>query len=184
MPASLPGVSSRLKACLDVDYRPDEAVAACVLFAGWTDAQPARTVLEHVSPVEPYEPGAFYRRELPCLLAALRPVLPLLDTIIVDGHVWLDGDGRPGLGAHLYAALGEQIPVIGVAKTAFAGAPGLEVRRGQSARPLYVTAAGLTPEVAARHIQTMHGPHRLPTLLKQADQACRRAQGSGRPEFE
>ncbi len=172
--------SPRLKACLDVDYRDQEAVAACVLFAAWTDDQPVRTVIERVFPVAPYVPGAFYVRELPCLLAVLRPVLPLLDMIIVDGHVWL-GDGRPGLGTHLYAALGEQVPVIGVAKSAFPGAPGVDVRRGQSARPLYVTAAGLEAREAARHIEGMHGAHRLPTLLKRVDQACRQAGLPGHP---
>lgn len=166
--------SPRLKACLDVDYRDQEAVAACVLFAAWTDDQPVRTVTERVSPVAPYIPGAFYVRELPCLLAVLRPVLPLLDMVLVDGHVWL-GDRRPGLGAHLYAALGEQVPVIGVAKSAFPGAPGVEVRRGQSARPLYVTAAGVDTGKAARNIERMHGAHRLPTLLKRVDQLCRQA---------
>lgn len=178
MPAPLQEASSRLKACLDVDYRDQEAMAACLLFAAWTDDQPVRTVIERVAPVAPYVPGAFYVRELPCLLAVLRPVLPLLDTVIVDGHVWL-GDGRPGLGAHLYAALGEQVPVIGVAKSAFPGAPGVEVRRGQSARPLYVTAAGVDTGEAARHIEGMHGAHRLPTLLKRVDQACRQAGPSG-----
>ena len=63
--------------------------------------------------------------------------------------------------------------MIGVAKTAFAGAPAVPVVRGDSARPLYVTAAGLDPQLAARHLAAMHGPHRLPTLLKRVDTLAR-----------
>jgi len=166
-----------LKACVDVDYREEEAVVACLLFEHWSAAQAVEAHTERVSPVEPYVPGQFYRRELPCLLEVLRPILHRLDTVIVDGHVWLSGDEPPklGLGAHLYEALGGQVPVIGVAKTPYPGAPAAEVRRGQSANPLYVTAVGLSLEEAARHVAQMHGPHRLPTLLKEVDRLCRRA---------
>ena len=37
-----------------------------------------------------------------------------LEVIIVDGYVALDAGGRPGLGAHLHAALGASVAVIGV----------------------------------------------------------------------
>ncbi|SMB94963.1 endonuclease V [Deinococcus hopiensis] len=167
----------RLNACVDVDYRGEEAVAACLLFRHWKDAQPLEARTARVSPVAPYEPGQFYRRELPCLLAVLSPLLPQLGTVVVDGHVWLSPGQppAPGLGAHLYAALGEQVGVIGVAKTAYRGAPAVEVQRGVGTRPLYVTATGIAIMDAARHVQQMHGPHRLPTLLKRVDQLCRRA---------
>ncbi|UBV45317.1 endonuclease V (plasmid) [Deinococcus taeanensis] len=169
------GPGLRLKACVDVDYREQEAVSACLLFETWAAGQPTRTLVERVAPVAPYVPGSFYLRELPCLLAPLRQVTALIDTVIVDGYVWLDQEGRPGLGAHLYDALEQQLPVIGVAKSAFRGAPAVEVRRGDSTRPLYVTAAGMNPRQAAEHIQEMHGAHRLPSLLRQVDQLCRRA---------
>ncbi|QBY07093.1 endonuclease V (plasmid) [Deinococcus metallilatus] len=164
-----------MKACVDVDYRAQEAVSACLLFEQWTSAQPTRALIERVAPVAPYVPGQFYRRELPGLLAPLRQVVHLVDVVIVDGYVWLDAGGQPGLGAHLYGALGGQVAVIGVAKTAFRGAPAVAVRRGQSGRPLYVTAVGIRPETAAQHIGEMHGAYRLPTLLRQVDQLSRTA---------
>lgn len=48
-----------------------------------------------------------------------------------------------------------------------------ELRRGTSRSPLYVTAAGMDATEAARHIAEMHGPHRIPTLLKRIDRLCR-----------
>jgi deoxyribonuclease V len=69
---------------------------------------------------------------LPCLFAILRK-LPPVDTAIIDGYVWLAGESRPGLGAHLYGALNQKVVVIGVAKTKFHGADHVsEVIRGSS----------------------------------------------------
>jgi len=159
-------------ACVDVDYRPRGAVAACVLFRTWSDADSAAEQVEAIAQVAPYQPGQFYRRELPCLLSVLTAVREPLETIVIDGYVWL-GEERPGLGAHLYEALGRRVPVIGVAKTRFAAAPSELVQRRSSRRPLYITAAGLDPRTAAQYIQSMHGAYRLPTLLRRVDQLCR-----------
>ena len=57
-------------AILDVDYRDEKAVAACVIANDWTDAQPAAEFVETILHVEPYVPGEFYCRELPCLSGA------------------------------------------------------------------------------------------------------------------
>ncbi|MCJ8155622.1 hypothetical protein MKJ01_17835 [Chryseobacterium sp. SSA4.19] len=38
------------------------------------------------------------------------------DSIIVDGYVTLDNDGKLGLGGYLYDAMGQKVPVIGLAK--------------------------------------------------------------------
>lgn len=158
---------------LDVDYREAEVVAAAVGFQRWTDERPlAEVVVTSDAPPAPYEPGRFYRRELPHLVGVLALVPTPLDAIIVDGYVWL-GPGNPGLGAHLHGALGGLTPVIGVAKTAFAGADAIEVVRGTSARPLYVTGAGIDAGEAAEHVRAMHGEHRIPTLLRRVDQLCR-----------
>ncbi|HEY7427293.1 MAG TPA: endonuclease V [Gemmataceae bacterium] len=159
-------------ACVDVDYRTDGAVAACVLFRAWDDADSTGERVETIARVEPYQPGQFYRRELPCLLSVLSTVTEPLETIVVDGYVWLT-DEKPGLGAHLYEALGRRVPIVGVAKTRFAGVEAEAVLRGGSHRPLYVSAAGLDCRMAARHIQAMHGSYRLPTLLRRVDQLCR-----------
>ncbi len=70
--------------------------------------------------VAPYQPGQFFERELPALRAVLTDPAGIA-LIIVDGYADLDPHGRPGLGAHLHADV--NIPVIGVAKTAFPAPP-------------------------------------------------------------
>jgi deoxyribonuclease V len=163
-------------ACVDVDYRDAGAVAACVLCRGWTDAHPAGELVERVAEVADYQPGAFYRRELPCLLSVLDKVAEPLETVVVDGYVWLHDQNTPGLGARLYEALGRIIPVVGVAKTRFRSAGAARpLLRGDSQRPLYVTAAGLDSGTAAEHVRSMHGRYRIPTLLRRVDQLCRQS---------
>lgn len=160
-------------ACVDVDYRDDVTVAACVLFREWGDASESAHHVDLGPPAAAYEPGQFYRRELPHLLRVLALVPEPLEAIVVDGYVWL-GQDKPGLGAHLYEALGRAVPVIGVAKTSFHSSDvALPVLRGQSQRPLFVTAVGLSAPTAAEHVQRMHGPSRLPTLLGRVDRLCR-----------
>lgn len=158
-------------ACVDVNYLEPGAVAGCVVARAWSDAEPVAEHLTRLARVEPYVPGQFYRRELPCLLAVLAALAEPPGTVVVDSYVWL-GD-RPGLGAHLYEELGRRISVVGVAKTRYAGAGAREVVRGAGRRPLFVTAAGIDPETAARHVQEMHSPYRIPTLLRRVDQLCR-----------
>ncbi len=157
-------------ACVDVDYRAHDAVAACLVFGDAGDATPLSEHVARVPISAPYQPGQLYLRELPPLLAVLQQVQ--VSTIIVDGHVWL-GPQQKGLGAHLHDAL--HLPVIGVAKHAYRGAPAIPILRGQSQTPLYVTAIDFDPQRAADLIQRMHGPHRLPTLLKRVDRLCRTA---------
>jgi len=159
-----------LIACLDVDYRSKCAVAAALWFRGWNAAVPQQQAVLGFEEVADYEPGQFYKRELPCLLGVLK-LGPRPAVIVVDGYVWLGAD-VPGLGAHLHHELG--IPVIGVAKTLYAMATDAkEILRGTSRTPLYVSAVGVKPEAAADWIESMHGSHRLPTLLKQVDRLAR-----------
>jgi deoxyribonuclease V len=161
-----------MKVCVDVQYGEKEATAACVGFHAWSDAAPARELVRRIADPAAYEPGAFFKRELPCLLAVLEPIRAELELVVIDGYVWLDASGRHGLGAHLHEALG--LPVIGVAKTAFQGATfATSVLRGTSKQPLYVTAAGIDAQVAAQHLRAMHGEHRIPTLLKRVDRLAR-----------
>jgi len=107
-----------LIACVDVDYRDTAAVAAGLWFRGWDAATAESQEVVSFAKAAEYEPGQFYRRELPCLLGVLKRHPPA-DVVIVDGYVWL-GNGVPGLGAHLHAAIGGV--VVGVAKTRFVGA--------------------------------------------------------------
>lgn len=161
-----------LKAALDVHYKGDKAKAVCVLFDDWN-----ATSLHSVYSVETgrtaaYEPGQFYKRELPCLLDVLKAVdLTKVDTLIVDGYVYLNDEQQPGLGAWLYRALPQAIPVIGVAKRKFyrTGKAAVPVKRGSSHQALFVTAIGIEVSRAASLIQNMAGDYRMPTLLKQLD---------------
>jgi deoxyribonuclease V len=160
---------------VDVQYAKLAVVTAAVGFIEWSDpSSTLECVLRVGVTPEPYQPGGFYRRELPFLLEAVGLVQRhhRVDAVIVDGHAWLAA-GRPGLGARLYEALGARGAVIGVAKAAFAGGDAVRVLRGASRRPLFVTAAGMSTDAAAEIVRGMHGPYRLPTLLKRADQLAR-----------
>lgn len=161
-------------ACTDTYYSDKGSRTALVLFENWTDSVAVRELSsERDADSADYVPGEFYRRELPCILAAIAPVRSSIETVVIDGYVTLDKDGRKGLGAHLYESLNQEVAVIGVAKTSFAGNDGVEVFRGNSRNPLIVTAVGLTAADAAKRIQQMAGNHRIPTLLKRADYVSR-----------
>jgi deoxyribonuclease V len=157
--------------CLDVDYREASVVTACVGVAAWTDPTAAREqVVRSDGAAAAYTPGRFFERELPYLRAALASFGASIDLAIVDGYVWL-APGQAGLGAHLHAAIA--VPVIGVAKTHYAGCDAIAITRGESATPLFVTAVGIDPGEAAERVRTMHGPFRIPTLIKRADTLAR-----------
>jgi deoxyribonuclease V len=149
------------------------AAAVVAANVGFSCLVEDRTAL--VPAVGPYRPGEFYLRELPPLHAVLDS-LNQMSLLIVDGYADLDPVGRPGLGAHAHTEFG--IPVIGVAKTAFRTAThAIPVLRGTSARPLYVTAAGMNRHDAAGLVQHMAGRYRLPDALRRADTLAR----TGRP---
>ena len=148
----------------DVHYL---ASAAAVVAA---DAAFSHLVADRVRLVpdfEPYQPGQFYLRELPPLRAVLGGLTGMA-LLVVDGYADLDPDGRPGLGARAHAEFG--VPVIGVAKSAFRTAThAVPVLRGASARPLYVTAAGMPRTNAADLVRHMAGRYRMPDALRRAD---------------
>lgn len=177
---------------LDVDYRTDPskpvghheyAIVACVAFDRWSADKPTFENVHRVNDVKPYESGAFFKRELPCLLVAISNVIAAhgagaVEGFVLDGYVWL-GAGHPGLGAKLAEYLQTislgHVPVIGVAKTEFVGAATVSapVLRGQSKKPLWVSAEGVLLSDAANWVQGMHGAFRLPTLLQRVDALCR-----------
>jgi deoxyribonuclease V len=161
-------------ACVDVAYTPISSRAACVIFNEWTDAAPAREVVLDLPAAADYEPGEFYKRELPCLLAVLSSLAQQPDTVIIDGYVWVSSDRLPGLGAHLYRSLNEATCVVGIAKSRYHNAPAIPVMRGTSREPVFVSAAGLDEHTAAVHVAHMHGPYRIPTLIRRVDYLSRR----------
>ena len=159
-----------LIACVDADYRSAGAVAAGLWFRGWSASEVEHQAVAFFAAVADYEPGAFYRRELPCLREVLARG-PVVEVVVVDGYVWL-GEGMAGLGARLHEVIGGT--VVGVAKTRFTPATdAIPVCRGASQTPLFVSAVGMPAEAAARSVAAMHGPHRIPTLLKQVDSLAR-----------
>jgi deoxyribonuclease V len=161
-------------AALDVHYDDStkRATAGAVVFAQWTNALPTAEHTAAVEGIQPYVPGEFFRRELPCLIAVIGKFASPVDVLVVDGYVHFDS--KPALGQHLFEHFQRRIPVIGVAKTRFRGASAVEVLRGRSKLPLHVTAADIDVIEAAERIKQMHGPHRIPTLLKRVDQLARR----------
>lgn len=161
---------------VDVHYNGDAAMVAGVTFGSWSSEFPDKVFHSTVVNVKGYEPGQFYKREMPCILKLLADYKLTPDFIVIDGYVVLGQKSSPGLGMHLYDALDRNIPVIGVAKTAFKNSKSeSEVLRGASQKPLYVTAVGLSTEMAKDHIRTMHGKNRIPTLLKLVDHECRKS---------
>ncbi|WP_163542303.1 endonuclease V [Occultella kanbiaonis] len=162
----------RTVGAVDVQYDGIGATAALVVCCELTFST---VVSEHVvdlSRAAPYEPGALFKRELPCIRAVLA-LGPPLELLVIDGYATLDPEGRPGLGAHAADAFG--IPVIGVAKTPFRTAThAFQISRGAASRPLYVTAAGgLDVAEAARIVSAMAGPHRIPAALARVDRLAR-----------
>ena len=166
-------------AAFDVHYpTAGGALAAAVMFFDYRDASPAAEHVTALPAVGDYVPGEFFRRELPCILALIDQIDDPVEELIVDGYVML-GEEQPGLGGYLFTALNRRIAVIGVAKSKFEGASAVEIFRGGSRRPLHVTAAGMPLEEAAAKILSMHGAHRIPTLLKRVDRLARQGIGTG-----
>ncbi len=163
-----------MKYVLDVQYNGNNnGLVACIGFKNWNDKKASYAKTHFIEEIEPYEAGSFYKRELPCLLEALKD-LNDIECVVVDGYVWLGDTTHHGLGMHLYNALGQSVPIIGVAKTPFLGTPkNCEILRGESIKPLFVTSINIELEEAKNSILQMHGKYRIPTLLKEVDSLCR-----------
>jgi len=158
---------------VDVHYRKEFAKVVAIEFDQWTDSNPENIYEEIIEHVEEYISGEFYKRELPCILEILKKIdKSKLETIIVDGYVQLDDDGKAGLGMYLYESLNQKIPVIGVAKKGFKDNVKhvIKVERGKSKNPLYVTTIGTDLQESADKIKNMAGEFRMPDLLKILDQ--------------
>lgn len=163
--------------CFDTYYNKNTAKTAVIGIENWEDATPSLELTDTINEVNEYESGAFYKRELPCLLSMINklPINPNKDILVVDGYVVLSDEGKLGLGGYLFNELEGKIPVIGVAKNNFFTLNKLkkEVIRGESKKPLYITAMGMDLKKASSLISNMHGEFRMPTILKLVDQKCR-----------
>lgn len=163
-----------MKLAVDVDYHGENAIAAGILFSNWSDKETVKEYVAKIKGINEYIPGQFYRRELPCILSIIEKVDFSPNVIVIDGYVYLGKKNRAGLGKHLYDHLRGNVAVIGVAKKPFKGtSEESEVYRGNSKRPLYITAVGVELKEAKQNIVNMHGNNRVPTLLKRVNQICR-----------
>lgn len=159
---------------IDVDYRDDIAFIAGVTFKSWKSEAPLNIYESKLNNILPYRAGEFYQRELPCIMHLLNEHNLTPDMIIVDSFVWLDGVKKPGLGAYLFEALDEKIPVIGVAKRSFSNiSDEYKLYRGKSNKPLFITSVGIDVNNALEFIKNMSGDFRIPDLLKKVDSLCR-----------
>ncbi|WP_294285612.1 endonuclease V [uncultured Chryseobacterium sp.] len=160
----------------DTYYYEDYANTVCLAFKDWNSEQESAIFSEKTAITSDYESGAFYKRELPCILNLLDKInLQPGDLIIVDGYVTLDEDGKNGLGGYLYESLGQKYPVIGIAKNGFnSNDPQRRtIYRGESKTPLFLTAKGIDVDAVRPEVERMHGNFRIPTLLKKLDQLTR-----------
>jgi exodeoxyribonuclease-5/deoxyribonuclease V len=156
----------------DTYYYENKAKTVCVEFDEWTTLSPLKIYSEIREGVEDYIPGEFFKRELPCILSLIHQIdLNDVEAIIIDGYVYIDDTMKPGLGLHLYNALQQKIPVIGVAKTNFKTLDKLKLPllRGSSLNSLFITTVGLDLHISSKNIAAMAGPHRIPALLKALD---------------
>lgn len=160
----------------DTYYYEDFAKTVCIAFEDWNSEQENEIFNEKTKITAEYESGAFYKRELPCILSLLEKIqLQPNDIIIVDGYVSLNDEGKIGLGGYLFEALNRKFPVIGIAKNGFSSPDSKrrEVFRGESKTPLFLTSIGIDVDEVQKKVEKMHGHFRFPTLLKKLDQLTR-----------
>lgn len=164
--------------CFDTHYFEDKAQTSCIGISDWSSQEVEFELSEIIEGIDDYESGSFYKRELPCLISILKKVElnPKEDYLVIDGFVVLDDGGKLGLGGYLFEFLDSNIPVIGVAKNSFATIDRLrkEILRGESTKPLFITALGVDLIEAGQCIERMHGDFRIPTILKLVDSYCRK----------
>jgi len=149
------------------DAQATSATAAAVAFDAWDAAEATRTYLSRIAHVEPAVRGALDLRELPCVMQLLREHKLEPELILIDGCVHLDANETPGLGQHIFHALGGSVPIVGVSKKRLPGLTAqFEVMREEETQPLLVTCAGIDIGAAKARLRAMHGRKRLPTLMK------------------
>ena len=156
----------------DTYYYEDFAKTVCIAFEDWSSEQENEIFNEKTKITADYESGAFYKRELPCILSLLEKIQLKPNDII---YVTLNDEGKIGLGGYLFEALNRKFPVIGIAKNGFSSPDSKrrEVFRGESKKPLFLTSIEIDVDDVKKNIEKMHGNFRFPTLLKKLDQLTR-----------
>lgn len=156
------------------------------VFESWTDTKVKYFVTSKRETIDAeYKPGELYKRELPCIMQCLKMLdLDDVDTIIVDGFVWLSENGKdrtPGIGMRLANALMAEysrpdISIVGIAKNPYhCDIPDcVEILRGESKTPLWITCSEyyFTKNYASL-IKQMVGSYRIPDIIKSVDTKTR-----------
>ena len=162
-----------MKLAIDTHYFEEFAITAGIGFEEWKSDTECGKYRVKNRILSAYIPGEFYKRELPGILSLLEEVPWSPEIIIIDGYVTL-GEGRIGLGGHLFNALGGRVPVIGVAKKPYAGNnTAIPLLRGSSRKPLFITSLGIEVTDANACIASMAGQYRIPTILSAVDSLAR-----------
>lgn len=146
-----------MKLAVDVHYSPGTTVTGGVVFGDWYDSRAAAVYRSLCREPEAYVPGRFFRRELPCILHFLGEHALTPEMIVVDGFVYLDGERVPGLGKHLFDALGHRIPLSAWPKS---GLPRLPIH---SRYTVAAAAVHATSPVSACHLSDYGVRVSLPT---------------------
>lgn len=135
-----------------------------------------------------YKCGELYKREITPIIQCLKMAnLDAIDTIIIDGFVWLTDDGinkTKGLGMRLVDALltefkRQDITVVGIAKNKyeFDIPQCIEIKRGLSKKPLWITCSDInSTNNYANLIKHMFGENRIPSIIKDIDSKTRELQ--------
>jgi len=167
----------------DTYYYDNKAKTVCLTFHDWLDFEPLNIYDEVLTGIAEYEPGEFYKRELPCILSLFNKLkfeVSSIKAIVIDGFVILNDFDKIGLGGHLHNHLKNKIPIIGVAKSSFHNNKKnvKELLRGQSIKPLYISSIGIGLEEAYEKIKSMNGEYRMPTLLQMLDMKTKEKVGN------
>ena len=161
----------------DTYYFDNKAKTVCLAFEDWQIEENYSIYTETLENISEYVSGEFYKRELPCIVSLIKKndLYAIAKLIIVDGFVFLNDFNKFGLGAYLYEELNREIPIIGVAKRDFAtiNKNRIEVLRGESQKPLFITSIGIDLNTASERIKGMKGKYRIPKLLKEVDKLTR-----------
>ncbi len=166
-----------MKICLNINYKENKANIAGITFSDWKSPIVISSKKIIKNDIETYNPEELYKKELSCLLELLQTYeLSEINTIIIDGYVYADGNKKQETGAYLYEALDKKIPVIGISKIKRYEYNLVTkiVFRGDSSDPLYITSVGIDEGYAAFMIKNMHGELRIPTLLQEAEKLSKR----------
>ncbi|MBO9685235.1 MAG: endonuclease V [Mitsuaria chitosanitabida] len=146
-----------------------QANVAAAAFDAWDSPEATKTYFSRIAEFGKPVRGALDLRELPCVLQLLGEHKLEPELIVIDGFVHLDADDTPGVGQHLFEALGGKVAIVGLSKKSLPGLSAqFEVMREEESPPLIVTSVGIDIGAAKVRVRSMHGRKRVPTLVKLA----------------